>query len=70
MDNPLRNPGSEPFMSWLRELTDPEVIGLIEAVSADMKRRNGLLKRAPGAPAPQDVKAALDRFLYGPDGGK
>lgn len=66
MNNPLRDPGSEPFSSWLKELTDLEVVVLLERVSADMKRRNNLLKSAPGAPARQSVKEALDAFLHGP----
>jgi len=65
LSNPLRDPGSEPFLSWLQELTDTETIVLLEHVSADMKRRNGLLKGIPGAPSGQDVKQALDVFLYG-----
>lgn len=69
MSNPLKSPGSEPFESWLEELTDLEVLSLMERVSADMKRRNGLLKAAPGAPAGQSVKEALDVFLYGPKSG-
>lgn len=64
--NPLKDPASDPFKSWLGELTDLEVIGLLESVSADMKRRNDLLKLAPGAPAGQSVKEALDVFLHGP----
>lgn len=66
LDNPLKDPASDPFKSWLEELSDLEVIGLLERVSDDMKRRNQLLKSARGAPAGQSVKEALDAFLYGP----
>lgn len=61
MSNPLREPGAEPFAAWLRDLSDLEAIALLEAVSADMKRRNSLL----GAPSPDQVMDMLNTFMSG-----
>lgn len=42
--NPLKNCDSEEFKELMSDLSDNEVINLIEVVSSEMKRRNGLLK--------------------------
>lgn len=53
--NPLKDLHGGNFPIWLKELSDNEVIELIEIVSNDMKRRNNLLKST-------DTKSMADMF--------
>lgn len=56
--NPLKNYDSEEFKELMSDLSDNEVINLIEVISSEMKRRNGLLKDINNKPL-EEVFAEL-----------
>jgi len=56
--NPLKNCDSKEFKNLISDLSDNEVINLIEAVSSEMKKRNDLLKDISSKPL-EEVFAEL-----------
>ena len=54
----------EILRNWLVELSDSEVIELLEIVSNDLKRRNNL----NGTPSGENIHESINKFLYGDHG--
>jgi Mg/Co/Ni transporter MgtE len=62
--NPFRDMSVDDLQGYLRDLTDAELIDLLNTVSDDLKRRNHLLPRPDAGTAGRDAVRAVVDVLF------